>query len=199
FHEAKIGHNLKSRARENRIENSYFMDGPTGTSSYLADFPEGGVVYLRGNLFHKGPNADNATAIAFGAEGITWPVNTVEMVHNTLVMTWSGGTFLSAPGNTQSVRMTANLFAGTGTPALVRDGFTLGNVVQSDNVVSSAANVPGADSIASPSFWPNATLRAQLALPGVPDPDYRNDSPRPFASRALGGGTRLAGALQAAP
>ena len=37
FHEAKVGHNLKSRARETRIENSYFMDGPAGTSSYLAD------------------------------------------------------------------------------------------------------------------------------------------------------------------
>jgi len=37
FHQAKVGHNFKSRARETRIENSYFMDGPAGTSSYLAD------------------------------------------------------------------------------------------------------------------------------------------------------------------
>ena len=53
FHEAKVGHNLKSRAKENFIENSYFMDGPTGTSSYLLDFPDGGVVFMRGNLFTR--------------------------------------------------------------------------------------------------------------------------------------------------
>jgi hypothetical protein len=45
FHEARIGHNLKSRAKETHIENSYFMDGPSGTSSYLVDFPNGGVVH----------------------------------------------------------------------------------------------------------------------------------------------------------
>jgi hypothetical protein len=199
FREAKIGHNLKSRAKENHIENSYFMDGPTGTSSYLADFPEGGVVYLRGNLFHKGPNADNGSAIAFGAEGIRWTVNTVEMVHNTLVMTWSGGAYLSAPGNTQSVKMSANLFAGTGSPALVRDGFVLANVQQSSNVISTAANVPGADNVGSPSFWPNATLLAQIGLASVIDPNYLNDSPRPLAWRAVSGGARKAGALQSAP
>jgi hypothetical protein len=30
FHHAKIGHNLKSRGKENYIENSYFLDGTTG-------------------------------------------------------------------------------------------------------------------------------------------------------------------------
>ena len=72
FHEAKIGHNLKSRAKENIVENSYFMDGPTGTSSYLLDFPDGGVVFMRGNLLHKGPMADNTTAVAYGAERNMW-------------------------------------------------------------------------------------------------------------------------------
>lgn len=199
FHGARIGHNLKSRARENRIENSYFMDGPTGTSSYLADFPDGGMTYLRGNLFHKGPEADNGTAIAFGAEGIAWPVNTVEMVHNTIVMTRKGGAYLAAPGNTQSVRMTANLFAGIGTPSLVRRGFKPHKVVQLNNVHLSAHDIPGADSIDSPDFWPAAAVRGQMGLPGIADPDYRNDSPRPYSRRALASGARFAGALQAEP
>jgi hypothetical protein len=68
FHRAKIGHNLKSRAKQSRIENSYFVDGTDGTASYLLDFPNGGVVYLRGNLLHKGPMADNSTNAQF------WPV-----------------------------------------------------------------------------------------------------------------------------
>ena len=70
FHEAKVGHNLKSRARETYIENSYFADGTSGTSSYLIDTPNGGVVFLRGNLLHKGPYADNSVAVSFGAEGL---------------------------------------------------------------------------------------------------------------------------------
>ena len=199
FHEAKIGHNLKSRAAETHIENSYFMDGPNGTSSYLADFPNGGLVYLRGNLFQKGPQADNSIAIAYGAEGLVWTTNTLEMVHNTVVITRSGGSFLSAPSNTQSLRLTANLFAGTNGPALITGGFASGSIVQSNNVTSSASNIPGADNIATPNFWPNATLAGQTTVPGVPDANYTNDSPVPFTLRPITVGTRRAGALQSAP
>lgn len=198
FHEAKSGHNLKSRAKENRIENSYFMDGPSGNSSYLADFPSGGAVYLRGNLFHKGPNAENWTAISFGAEGFKWSVNTLEMVHNTVVMTRSGGFFLSAPSATQSVRLTANLFAGTNNPGLITDGFSVGSVVQGDNVTSIASNFSGADNIASPNFWPNASLQTQITLSTVPDPNYLSDSPSPLTLRTFASGAaRRSGALQA--
>ena len=198
FHEARIGHNLKSRAKENRIENSYFMDGPTGTASYLADFPNGGAVYLRGNLFHKGPNADNSIAISYGAEGLKWTTNTLEMVHNTVVITRSGGSFLAAPGGTQSLKLTANLFAGTGGPSLITGGFASGNIVQSGNVTNSAANIPGADNIASPNFWPNATLQALIGVPSVPDAGYASDSPQPFTLRSISAGSRVAGAWQAA-
>jgi len=199
FHEARIGHNLKSRAKVTRIENSYFMDGPNGTSSYLSDFPSGGAVYLRGNVYQKGPNADNSIAIAFGAEGFHWSNNTLEMVHNTVVMTRSGGSFLSAPGSTQSLKLTANLFAGTGSPGLITGGFASGNIVQANNFTSSASNIPGADSIASPSFWPNASLLAQIGLTGIPDTTYTQDTPRPFELRNIGGSTRVIGALQAKP
>jgi hypothetical protein len=54
FREARIGHQLKSRAKETVVENSYFVDGPDGTASYLIDTPNGGIVSLRGNLFQKG-------------------------------------------------------------------------------------------------------------------------------------------------
>jgi hypothetical protein len=199
FHEAKIGHNLKSRAQVTRIEDSYFMDGPNGTSSYLSDFPSGGAVYLRGNVYQKGPNADNSTAIVFGAEGFRWATNTLEMVHNTVVMTRSGGSFLSAPGSTQLLKLTANLFAGTGSPSLITGGFVSGNIVQANNFTSSASNIPGADSIATPSFWPNASLLAQIGLSSIPDATYTQDAPRPFELRAIGGGSRVIGALQAKP
>jgi hypothetical protein len=199
FHEAKIGHNLKSRAKQTTIENSYFMDGPNGTSSYLVDFPNGGVVYMRGNLFQKGPNADNSIAVAYGQEGLNKPVNTLEMIHNTVVMTRSGGTFITAPGGTQSVKLTANLFAGTGGPSFFGGGFATGNIVQQGNVTSTASNVPGADNIASPNFWPNATLQAQTGLSNLPDPNYVNDAPRPYLMRSITSTGRKSGALQTAP
>lgn len=199
FHEAKIGHNLKSRAKETHIENSYFMDGPTGTASYLVDFPNGGVVYMRGNLLHKGPNADNSIAVAYGQEGLNKPINTLEMVHNTVVMTRSGGTFISAPGGTQSVKLTANLFAGTGSPALINGGVGSGNITQQGNVTSTASNFSGADNIAVPNFWPNATLLAQISLTSVLDASYANDAPQPFTSRTLTTPANLAGAIQSKP
>jgi hypothetical protein len=198
FHEAKIGHNLKSRARESIIQNSYFMDGPTGTSSYLNDFPNGGRVVLRGNLYHKGPNADNPNAISFGAEGLSNPTQSLEMAHNTVAITRSGGAFISIASGTSSVKLTANLFAGTGNQALITGGYTSGNAVQSGNVTSLAANIASATSIGSPNFWPNATLQALIALPGVLDPTYTADAPAPYTLRTISG-ARNAGAIQSAP
>jgi hypothetical protein len=197
FHQAKSGHNLKSRAKDNRIEHSYFMDGPSGTSSYLADFPSGGAVYLRGNLFHKGPNAENWTAISFGAEGLKWSTNTLELVHNTVVMTRSGGFFLSAPSATQAVSLTANLFAGSNNPGLITGGLDRGAVVQYDNYVTTAGHFSGADNIASPNFWPSAALQAQIKLATVPDAGYVTDVPAPRTLRPLAQGSkRSIGALQ---
>ena len=193
FHEAKIGHNLKSRARENFIENSYFMDGPTGTSSYLLDFPDGGAVFMRGNLLHKGPRADNTTAISYGAERNMWTVNTVTMMHNTVVTTLGRGNFVAVAGYTQQLALTANLFAGSATLVSGAGG---GVLVQSGNVLTAATNVPGGD---SGQFWPVAALLPQLALATVPDPLYVSDSPQPYRLRALSIGTRLTGALQSAP
>lgn len=196
FHHAKIGHNLKSRGKEAYIENSYFLDGTTGTSSYLLDFPNGGLVYMRGNLLHKGPNADNSIAISFwaepGAGGVNWPVNTVTLVHNTIVSTYPGGTYIYAPANTQSLTLTANLFAGNA-------GTTTGGVVANvpaTNKFTTAANVPNA---ATANFWPVASLLSQLGLATVPDLLYVEDTPQPMTTRAIGATSRIAGALQSTP
>lgn len=200
FHEAVRGHNLKSRARVSVVENSYFIDGPGGRSSYLTDFPDGGQVTLRGNLLHKGPLAENPTAVAFGAESMgAWPTHSLELSHNTIVMTRHSGFFLRAPAATQSLRLTANIWAGTGSPSLLTGGYAVGNAVQSGNVSLQATQFPGASRLASPAFWPTAAALPALALTGVPDAAYTHDSPRPYALRAIAAGSRLAGALQSAP
>ena len=49
-------------------------------------FPSSGQVTLRGNLLHKGPLAENPTAVAFGAESLSvWPANSLELSHNSVV------------------------------------------------------------------------------------------------------------------
>jgi hypothetical protein len=198
FHEATVGHNLKTRSRESVIENSYFMDGPTGNSSYLADFAEGGRVVLRGNLFHKGPRAQNPSAISYGSEGFTHATNTLELTHNTMAITRSGGAFLQIRSGTQSVALKANLFAGTGNQSLMVGSFASGNAVQAGNVGALASQIPGAANIASPNFWPDATLQTSLDLGGLLDASYVRDTPRPFQLRTISG-PRKAGALQSAP
>jgi hypothetical protein len=197
FHEAKIGHNLKSRAKETFIENSYFADGSTGTSSYLIDTPNGGVVFLRGNLLHKGPKADNSIAIAFGAEGLTWTANTLTMVHNTVVSTYPGGAFVSAPTATQQVSLTGNLFAGTNGPTLVAGGLTGSKLAQQSNLVTVASNVPGA---VDGNFWPVSALLPQQQLSQILDPQYAYDAPRPYTLRPIPASSNsLIGALQSQP
>lgn len=199
FADARIGHNLKSRAAQSVIENSYFMDGPNGTASYQMDFPNGGDVLLRGNLVQKGPKADNANGIAFGLEGLTRSVNRLALVHNTLVTTRPGGAFLSVAGGAQSVRLSGNILAGTGSQALITSGFALASVVRDGNVDTLASNLPGATHIDAPNFWPNAALQGQIGLAGVVDAGYASDAPQPFTLRSLAGPALLAGALQSPP
>ncbi|MBT9464338.1 right-handed parallel beta-helix repeat-containing protein [Hydrogenophaga sp.] len=196
FHEAAVGHNLKSRARESVIENSYLMDGPTGSSSYLADFSEGGRVVLRGNLFHKGPLAQNPAAINYGG-ALMHSTNTLELTHNTMAITRSGGAFMNIRTAVHSIVLKGNIFAGTGNQTLML-GAATGNAVQTGNVTALASQIPGATNIASPNFWPNASLQALLALGSVLDASYVRDAPRPLQLRAVSG-ARKAGALQSAP
>jgi len=194
FHEAKIGHNLKTRARENTIENSYFADGASGTSSYLLNFDNGGRAVLRGNLLHKGPRADNSILITHYANIWGASYNSLTLEHNTVVSTYSGGSFFDI-GSGAAVTLTANIFAGTGNPSLLGGG----TATQTSNVVTNATQIPGASNVAAPNFWPASTLLPQLNLPAGVVPGYTIDSPRPYAARAITGTTRMIGALQSAP
>ncbi|MDQ3187839.1 MAG: hypothetical protein M3Q28_02915 [Pseudomonadota bacterium] len=194
FHEAKVGHNLKTRARENTIENSYFADGASGTSSYLLNFDNGGRAVVRGNLLHKGSAANNSILISHYANIWGASYNSLTLEHNTVVSTYPGGRFIDV--NTgAAVTLTANIFAGTGNPSLL-GGAT---ATQANNVVTNATQIPGASNVAAPNFWPAPTLLPQLNLAASIASSYTSDSPRPYAVRAISGATRLIGALQSTP
>ncbi len=83
-HHTYEGHLLKSRAKENWLLYNRLTD-EDGTGSAVADFPNGGVVVLVGNVLHKGPNGHNNRLIAYGMEGIKHKTNKLYVVNNTIV------------------------------------------------------------------------------------------------------------------
>lgn len=66
---ARGGHALKSRALATSLVDCVFDDGDDGETSYLADFPNGGAVAIRGTKFRQSPRAANRVAVSVGEEG----------------------------------------------------------------------------------------------------------------------------------
>jgi hypothetical protein len=136
-HRAVIGHDLKSRANVNYIEYNRLTD-ETGTGSFQADFPNGGEVYLIGNLIEKGPNTgNNSAAVDWGEEGATNPGSALYAINNTVVDDYSGSiTYFNAAATPTNSLVENNIMVGpTGNPAVS------GNLTASHNLI--AASDPG--------------------------------------------------------
>jgi hypothetical protein len=61
FHDAVVGHEIKSRAAETVITNTRIIDHDS-TSSYSVDMPNGGKATLSGNIIQQGPNGQSGTS-----------------------------------------------------------------------------------------------------------------------------------------
>lgn len=85
FHHARVGHLLKSRAKESRIYYNRLTDEIGGRASYELEFPAGGRAIVVGNLIQQASTSENSTMVSMGAEGVRWPVNRLFLAHNTLV------------------------------------------------------------------------------------------------------------------
>lgn len=113
IHDARVGHNVKTRAAENRLYYNLVADGGL-RSSYLVDIAEGGQAYLVGNLFRQGPEADNLTLISYAAEGGRDRTDqSLYLVNNTLVNDATTGTFIRNHGVAHT-HLRNNLFVGPG-------------------------------------------------------------------------------------
>jgi hypothetical protein len=125
FHGARVGHEMKSRARQTVIRNSRFVDGPTGTASYSIDLPNGGVASIVDSQIEQGPKSQNPNIIAFGEEGNLLPGSklTVEnsLIENDLPSPSAYGVWNAVPSpvhiiNTKVFGLTLNsLFHGPAT------------------------------------------------------------------------------------
>ncbi|MFZ2501730.1 MAG: hypothetical protein WAW88_03515, partial [Nocardioides sp.] len=110
---ANVGHEVKSRARINKIVANKIFD-KRAAASYSIDLPNGGRSLIAGNVIAQGPNSPNRAVISYGAEGLTQPSSTLWVVNNTLVNKQpEGGTYIAAaPGS--AVHVWNNLLVGPG-------------------------------------------------------------------------------------
>jgi hypothetical protein len=88
-----IGHDIKSRAAINVIQNNTLYDGAgdpnqpgcnIGSTSYALDLPNGGQATVTGNTMVQGPATQNGTMFAYGEEGLVYSVNSINFSNNTM-------------------------------------------------------------------------------------------------------------------
>jgi Ca2+-binding RTX toxin-like protein len=104
FHDAVVGHEIKSRADETVITNSRIADN-AGNSSYSIDLPNGGKATISGNVIEQGANGGNPNIIAYGEEGGLHSGSSLSITNNTVLNDMVGkGTLLwDASGTSASV------------------------------------------------------------------------------------------------
>ena len=114
-HDAKVGHNLKSRANTNTIVYSRFSSS-VYSPSYEIDLPNAGTAYVIGNVIQQPANNSNPAMLAYGEEGASNTGRDLYVVNNTFINDDSSrGTFIMVGGDvTTPVLMQNNLFVGTG-------------------------------------------------------------------------------------
>lgn len=115
-HQAYIGHNVKTRAKENYILYNRIMDEGIGESSYAIDISNGGQTYIIGNLIQQGTNTGNNTIVSYAAEGFNndGRSKNLYMINNTVVNDKNKGTFVYVRSGS-TVKLINNIFSGSGT------------------------------------------------------------------------------------
>ncbi|MFN3791246.1 hypothetical protein [Massilia sp.] len=124
-HDARVGHNLKSRARVNTIVYNRFSSlnagqtgsTPAGKPSYEIDLPNAGTSYIIGNVIQQPSVHSNPNLIGYGLEGASNPGHDLYIVNNTFLNDDSSrGNFVAVgSGVTKKILLQNNIFAGTGT------------------------------------------------------------------------------------
>src|SRR5262249_32588832 len=117
-HDANVGHEVKTRARENHILYNRIMDGPMGMGSYQINFAQGGISYVIGNVIEKGPQAQNhGSYLLDECQAGCGPTQDLYVVNNTFINdVGANGTFVNTTVTTP-VMARNNIFVGGGTIA----------------------------------------------------------------------------------
>lgn len=128
FGRSRVGHLLKSRARDNSIRYCR-LTGEDGTGSYELEFPSGGRAVVLGNLIQQGPRSENQAIVSYGAEGYRWPNSSLLMAFNTIVNDRvRGSTFVRVSAGAQAVTLAHNITIGKGELTIDAPLNSMGNV-----------------------------------------------------------------------
>ena len=116
-HHTDVGHNLKTRAKENYILYNRIMDEEMGNSSRLIDVSNGGICFIIGNLLMQGTEAENNNLIGYGREGLSaGSTHELFLINNTCVnKRVASCIFIDIENGTSKAQVINNVFAGTGT------------------------------------------------------------------------------------
>ena len=146
FHDANVGHEIKSRAATTIITGSRIGEGPSGTGSYGIDLPNGGNATITGNVIEKGPNSQNPSMIAFGEEG-AYGGSTLTVSGNTLINDLGGSTTAVWNDTGTAATVTNNTTYGLTPSQLVNGPATAGG-----NTFAAQSGAPPLDT--SPPYLP---------------------------------------------
>lgn len=113
-HQARVGHNVKSRAAENYILYNRLMDEEAGNSSYIIDLPDGGIAYIIGNLVQQGRRASNHTLVSYAAEDAVRKARGLFVVNNSFVNDHDSGIFIDNHDPVVTAVVKNNIFVGAG-------------------------------------------------------------------------------------
>lgn len=78
------GHGVKSRAAHTLIDHSVIAS-LAGQDSRLVDISNGGDCIIRDSLLEKGPHSDNAEAIGYGLEGMSYSANSLKIENSQII------------------------------------------------------------------------------------------------------------------
>ena len=111
------GHHIKSRADRTEVIGCDIQDGPTGTSSYLIDLPNGGSALIEHNQMSKGRLTSNGgSAISIGAEGDINPAGPIVVRDNVFVNQQDRGTVFVRNFAATPAELSGNVLTGDVTP-----------------------------------------------------------------------------------
>ena len=162
FHDAAVGHEIKSRAENTTITGTRIFDN-NGTASYSVDAPNGGNVTLRNDVIEQGPNSQNPYIIAYGEEGALHVGKTLSVTGNTFINDKSGGALFLNRGGT--LGFSGNELYGL-TASSLAAGSTAGNTVLTSRPALDKSSGASGSSASRPSSGggtpsqPNVTIRA---------------------------------------
>lgn len=114
-HDAHIGHEVKSRAKNNYILYNR-ITSELGTDSRNIDLPNGGKSFLIGNIINQQQASQNNNIVGYGLEGpANAALNELYVINNTIINEKAVGSFFDLHSNTELFKAYNNVIAGAGT------------------------------------------------------------------------------------